>query len=39
MSVIVTTDGYVFEQLSDGTYSDGFDTYSAAEITSNGRDY
>lgn len=35
---LITSDGFVFWQLPDGTYTDGDETYSAAEIHSNGRD-
>jgi hypothetical protein len=38
MTAITTSDGFVFWQLPDGTYTDGDETYSASEIFSNGRD-
>ncbi len=38
MTVISTTDGFVFWQLPSGLYTDGDETYSASEIFSNGRD-
>jgi len=38
MTTITTTDGFVFWQQPDETYTDGDDTYTASEIIGNGRD-
>lgn len=36
MTALVTTDGFVFYEQADGTYSDGDVTYTATEIARNG---
>lgn len=38
MTTITTSDGFVYWQNADGTYSDGDEILTASEITSNGRD-
>lgn len=38
MFTITTSDGFVFWQLADGTYTDGDEILTASEISSNGRD-
>lgn len=39
MTAITTSDGFVFYELPDGTYTDGDLVVTAEQITSNGRDY
>lgn len=38
MTAITTSDGFVYWQLPNGTFTDGDEIFTATEIASNGRD-
>lgn len=38
MTTITTPDGFVFYRQTDGTYTDGDESYTVDQIASNGRD-